>query len=168
MPHSDPDLKDWSLEFYQKIKPETVVDVGAGCGTYAKLMRDHHKAHWTAIEAWGPYVTQFGLADLYDSVIVADVRVVIPEVFDADLVILGDVVEHLHRKEAIQLIEEIKCYAKHIIVSIPIGDWPQDDVGGVWFERHLATWGVEGIEALLPGCEIRRQGALGVFHWSRA
>lgn len=167
MPHSDPDLKDWSLEFYKSIKPETVVDVGAGCGTYADLMREHHAAQWTAIEAWGPYVTQFGLADKYDRVIIADARVVIPEVFDADLVILGDVLEHVHKSEAMMLLEEIKHYARHIIVSIPIGYWPQDAYEGNWFEKHLAAWSTDEMDRCLTGAEMRRKNALAVYHWSR-
>jgi len=51
MPYSDPSLKQWSLDFYKSRLPRTVVDVGAGSGTYAQLFRLHHSARWTAVEA---------------------------------------------------------------------------------------------------------------------
>lgn len=167
MPISDPDLKDWSLELYQQIKPQTVLDIGAGSGTYAKLMRSHHACKWTAVEAWGPYVEQFSLDTLYDQVIVADARYLSGDVFMVDLVILGDVIEHMTKPDAVKLLCRIKRFAQHIIVSIPIGDWPQGAVGGVPFEEHKASWYEGEMQLVLPGCEWKHEGVLSVYHWSR-
>lgn len=165
MPISDPHLKYWSLELYKQIKPASVVDVGAGSGTYAKLMREHHDCHWTAVEAWGPYVAEYELESLYDNVIVADARYLHPLSFAADLVILGDVIEHMTKPEAVRLLAGIKTKAKHIIVSIPIGEWPQGAVGGVPFEEHKASWYEGEMQLVLPGCEWRHDGVLSVYYW---
>lgn len=167
MPYSDPSLKQWSLDFYKSRLPRTVVDVGAGSGTYANLMRSHHACKWTAVEAWGPYVDQFGLAELYDKVIVADARYLSGDVFMVDMVILGDVIEHMPKLDAVCTVGKIKGLADSVIASIPVGDWPQGAVGGVPTEVHMATWELPEIEHLFPGADIRVENRVAVVHWVR-
>ena len=69
MPTSDRENKAVALEWYLHQMPDVIVDIGAGEGTYANLMRPFHRARWIAIEAWGSYVTQHRLDDLYDQMI---------------------------------------------------------------------------------------------------
>lgn len=155
MPHSDQQGKDVALGWYEQIHPATVVDIGAGAGTYAELMRETSEAvvtgggefvrriwrdRWTAIEAWEPYVDHFGLAALYDEVIVSDARRLAWPTYRADLVIAGDVLEHMARDDAKTLLKRIRQGASNLIVSIPVLHLPQGDVNGNPYERHVDHW----------------------------
>lgn len=155
MPHSDAQGKDVALDWYRQIQPRTVVDVGAGAGTYATLLRDdaheivnwqgdvHRRVrrnHWTAIEAWQPYVAEFGLDQLYDAVIASDARHLTWPMYKVDLVIAGDVLEHMAREDAKALLRRIRQGAANLIVSIPVLHLPQGAINGNPYERHIDHW----------------------------
>jgi predicted TPR repeat methyltransferase len=172
MPTSDPQGKEWALETYLKIRPDAVIDVGPGEGTYAKLMRRHHKARWIGIEAWGPYIAQYKLNELYDAVHVADARIVnwpwlAPM---AELVIIGDVLEHMTQLHARVLIERLKRAAQNLLVSIPVLHLDQDAVNGNPFERHVDHWTYEAmLDELNPGVvDMWRGDVLAYYWWQRS
>lgn len=165
MPYSDPSLKPWSLDFYRSIRPASVVDVGPGAGTYAQMFRPYHQSDWTAVEMWGPYVEQFGLDRIYDQVIIGDVRHLNPELFMSDLVIFGDVLEHMPKGDALDVLYRASLRAENIVVSLPIGDWPQGAVDGVPTEVHVSTWEDGDVLKLLDGCEMRIENNVAVYHW---
>lgn len=188
MPTSDAEGKHIVTEWYQKIAPKTVVDIGAGSGTYARLLRqgapsdpgrfcthDEPGCHrsdgvrWTAIEAWEPYIHEYGLNDLYDEVLLADVRRLHWPSFAADLVIAGDVLEHMTRADAQAVLKRIKFAAANLIVSVPVLHLPQNDVNGNPYERHIDHWTAQGMAAEL-GAGIRESwvgSVLGYWWWSR-
>lgn len=175
MPYSDMQGKDTAREWYDQINPRTVVDVGAGSGTYVHHLRNSRPgpddaSTWTAVEAWGPYVEQFSLDEAYDRVIVADARYVLTQLFMADLVITGDVLEHMSREEAVILLDRIRLSTLHLIVSVPVLHLDQDAVYGNPFERHVEHWSAEDMLA-----ELSRHGkieaqwtgdVLAYFWWS--
>ncbi|MGV6873566.1 class I SAM-dependent methyltransferase [Pseudochelatococcus sp. B33] len=170
MPHSYSEHKDWMLDKYLAIRPQSVLDIGSGAGTYAKLMRPHFRSHWTGIEVWAPYIEQFDLRSKYDLVIVADVLhldigTISPR---PTLAIAGDVLEHMPKDAAKAQIARLKQWVDDILISIPLGEMPQDSVNGNWYERHLATWEHgEMLEALGGNVVDSIRGkALGAYHWS--
>lgn len=170
MPHSDAQGKDVALSWYREIAPREVIDVGAGSGTYAKLMRTDPEAEksrtWLAIEAWQPYVEQFGLAQLYDLVVIKDARNSKLGGLTADLVIFGDVLEHMTRQEARDLLAKARQVAGNIIVSIPVLHLDQDDVGGNPYERHVEHWAFEDMRAeLMPGLVKTWCGNVLAYFW---
>lgn len=71
-----PETAEWFRQNESSIT--RVLDIGAGSGTYAKLIKQEFDlckhAEWTAVEAWSEYVEKFHLASLYDHVINQDVR----------------------------------------------------------------------------------------------
>lgn len=141
MPTSDRDGKNWALDTILKIDPLTVVDVGAGEGTYYDLAaRKLPTSHWTAIEVWGPYVDQYGLDELYDDVIVADARWVVSHAYEADLAIFGDCLEHMTHGAAAALVHRVQSEASNILVSVPVLHLPQGAVNRNPYERHREGW----------------------------
>lgn len=168
MPFSDADGKAWALEQYQGARPATVVDIGPGCGTYADLMRPHHRAIWTGVEAWGPYVAEYDLATKYDRVVVADARWVNPNVFSVGLVILGDVLEHMTGVEALALIDSIRSRAASMLISVPLVHLDQDAWAGNPFETHVDHWTFADMDAALGHPELSYEGpTLGCWWWTR-
>lgn len=172
MPYSDVEGKDTARAWYQEIRPGTVVDVGAGSGTYARALRDSAGGdRWTAVEAWEPYVDRFGLRGLYDVVVVADARRLVAPFYRADLVIAGDVLEHMPRADAVRLLGKIRAHAANLIVSVPVLHLDQGAVYGNPYEVHVDHWTASQMRA-----ELARSGTvrgelvgdvLACFWWSR-
>lgn len=186
MPTSDGQGKGVALGWYRQISPLSVMDIGVGEGTYAKLMRDApdrvltiggevlrrvHRDRWTAVEAWEPYVDQFGLRNLYDEVIVSDVRRLNWPIFRVDLVIAGDVLEHMPRDDAKQLLKRIRQGAANLIVSVPVLHLPQGAVNGNPYEQHVDHWTATAMRSELEQYgTVRDQwvgDVLAYFWWQR-
>ena len=123
---------------------QEVLDVGAGEGYYGKLI--NNRARVTAVEIWKPTVRHLESLQQYANVIEADIR---NFNYDQsyDLIIFGDVLEHLHLDEAIKVWQEAIDNADIVIVSIPNGSYPQGAIHGNEAEAHL----IENAEAdLIP------------------
>ncbi|MBQ1165012.1 class I SAM-dependent methyltransferase, partial [Streptomyces sp. A73] len=77
---------------------------------------------WTAVEVHKPYVAKYKLRStktrtMYDEIHVEDVRHSAEHLFHRDLVILGDVLEHVERDEAVDLLQRAEAAgAWHILV----------------------------------------------------
>lgn len=155
MPTSSTEGKDWLLPRIAAELPGTILDVGAGDGTYARLLRGYARDHevstegstLTALEIHRPYVGDFELEKLYDKVIVGDVRKrKLPTV---DVVILGDVIEHMSKEDAIKVWDRArKAARKAVFASIPLGTHPQGAVNDNEHERHVSTWTNSSVHAL--------------------
>jgi len=136
MPGSDPENRDWVLEQVLKIQPKSIIDVGAGGGTYSDLLRKHlPDTQLIAIEIYGKNIEQFKLEELYDEVIYADARLL--NSFTADLVIFGDVLEHMTQVEAINVWDVARHSAKWGIISMPIVHYAQGEIDGNIYETHV-------------------------------
>ncbi|MEU1043964.1 class I SAM-dependent methyltransferase [Streptomyces sp. NPDC005897] len=178
MPTSDAEGKDWSLGWFRYHLPNTVTDVGPGEGTYAKLFRPVHAGiWWTAVEIFKPYVRKYGLKStktrrMYDEIHVEDVRESADHLFHRDLVLYGDVLEHLPREDAVALLERtVAAGAWNILVSVPIVESVQGEVDGNPHEAHLHQWDADDMDAVMAGLDGRvetfRGGTLGVWWWNR-
>jgi len=158
MPYSlttgKPETGDWFLQNNDNIT--RVLDIGAGSGTYPKLIKDEYNtcksAEWVGVEAWDTYITEFQLTELYDTVINMDARLIDWDSLGRfDVAIAGDVLEHMSKEEAVVLVDNLLNISKTLIISIPIVYMPQDEYEGNPFEIHvkpdwshtevIETWG---------------------------
>lgn len=150
------------------IKPSTVLDVGAGAGMY-KLLIDRMMPSYSlpktvdALEIWKPYIDEFDLEDLYDNVYNEDVRNW--DNWDYDLVILGDVLEHMSKEEAISVWDKVSKQAKFAIISIPLGHNHQDAYNGNPYEEHVTDgWNVDEILDNFTGIvKMKPMSIVGIF-----
>jgi len=153
MPYSDPDNKAVAAEWLTEIQPVTVLDVGPGAGAYGQIARTISSVgRVDAVEAWEPYLAEFGLRNLYDNVFVEDVRD--RQDFTYDVVIFGDVLEHMTKEDALRIYELARIQAKWILFSIPIIHLPQGAYAGNPFEIHVHdNWTHEEILDWFPNVE---------------
>lgn len=146
-------------------EPKTALDIGCGEGTYAKLFP---KLAFTGVEIWYPYVEKYSLQALYQSLILQDAREFsTDEHFDVCL--LGDVLEHMTAAEAKALLEKAKVWADTVIISIPIGHYPQDEYEGNPYERHVTdNWSDAEVKETFgtPTWSIV-DGEIGVYVYSK-
>lgn len=163
MPYSSNEGKDWMaariwealrsaperLGYEGKLLAPRVLDIGAGSGTYADLL-GHGGTYLTAIEIHAPYVERFGLRGKYDEVIFGDARTVpFPR---AEVVILGDVLEHMPLADAVAVWAKARRAATAaVLASLPIVEYPQGEVDGNAHEAHVHTWSHELVLAELAG-----------------
>ncbi len=144
MPYSDPTNKPWTLQKIEELIPNFVLDVGAGAGVYGRLIREQiagfnpnigSMKRLDAIEVWEPYISRFNLESIYDSVIRADVREW--NDFSYDLVIFGDILEHMSKADAVKVWDKVRKQARAAIISIPIVHYPQGEAEGNPYEVHV-------------------------------
>lgn len=129
-----------------------VVDIGPGHGTYGRLLRPIlPEARYVAVEVWAPYIKEFGLREVYDDIHVADARV-----FDyshlarGGVAVLGDVLEHMTQAEAQAVVLALLARCDAVILSIPIGIWPQGEYLGNPWEAHVASYGPGHVRLVFP------------------
>lgn len=169
MPFSDEEGKEWSKERVLELAPYRIWDIGPGAGTYSTLLRRHLPFTWFyAVEIWEPYIRDFDLDEKYHQVFVSDVMDFnFGSVDPRDLVILGDVVEHMAEADARRLIGFLKESFSNILVSLPIVHSPQGTVMGNPHEAHLHQWSFAGAHELMDYCEALEGNTLGVFWWQK-
>jgi predicted TPR repeat methyltransferase len=147
-----------TLAWFQANKSSinTIVDIGVGSGTYIKLIKEEAHccvdATWIGVEIWKPYIEEFKLESRYTRILNQDTRTVDWSALNPDVVIAGDVLEHMTKDDAVALVDRILAVAKTLIVSIPIRYMPQDEhayenpheahIKDDWSHNEvMATWG---------------------------
>lgn len=165
MPTSDPANKLWSVRRIKEISPKTVLDVGTGMGDYLELIKTYISLDTVVhgVEAWEPYVQEYLLNEKYDKLFIQDVREMTE--FDYDLVILGDVLEHMPEADAVELWSKVSKQAKYALISIPIGHHPQGAWGGNPYEiHHEEDWSTNRVLHAFPGIvQYKEFEITGVF-----
>jgi len=131
--------KEWTAAFamFHKNEIKSALDIGPGQGTYYHLLNSILKdCKWTGVEVFKPYIDKFNLNDYYDHIYNEDIRS-----FDTtdkyDLIIAGDVLEHMTKEEAVSLVEKLRPLCKYFLISIPIVHWPQEAINDNPFEVHV-------------------------------
>lgn len=123
---------------------QTVIDIGPGAGKYGRMVRDAHPdAHITGLEIDADYPDRFKLSRIYDQVLVQRGSEIMrwPNVGGAvwDLVIAGDVLEHMPKSEGLDLLHFL-VYRAHYLWLV----WPmryiQGDLDGHVSEAHVSVW----------------------------
>lgn len=131
--------KEWTKAFvsFNKNSIKKICDIGPGQGTYYHILKeDIPESHWTGVEAFMPYINQFNLTHFYDVIKNKDIRRFIPTE-EYDLVIAGDVLEHMTKEQAIEVVNKFKPLCKFFLISIPIIHWPQAAINNNPFEVHV-------------------------------
>jgi protein-L-isoaspartate O-methyltransferase len=144
-----------------------VLDVGAGFGTYARLLPEYSRIE--AVEVWKAYVDRFELGRLYSVVHVTDALSFLATCDPYDLIILGDVLEHLAIADGQLLLERCRTKGKALIVSVPYL-YRQDAIyDNPWEIHQQPDLTREVFQARYPGLELLcEEGGLSAWTWTRS
>ena len=156
MPTSDSwgkeEFKQLVLRVSQERPIKRILDVGAGCGTYSDLLNPALPIEqFDAVEAWAPYIGQYNLHHKYDIVVPTDVRLLSPvNLNNYDLIIFGDVLEHMPKMDALKLIYSLH-FPTAIAICIPVLHLEQGEVNGNPYEVHKMEnhWTFDEMDATL-------------------
>jgi SAM-dependent methyltransferase len=112
---------------------DTVLDIGCGQGDYYEMLKDHFKKI-DAVEIWEPYIEEFKLKEKYQNLFNIDIMDFDFDYYD--IIIMGDILEHLSRENAVKLLNKLIHKCKQLIVVVPYL-LPQETVFGNVYEKHL-------------------------------
>jgi hypothetical protein len=126
------------VDILVKERPQSVLDVGSGWGKYGVLAREYAEpAIVDAIDVMPPRY------QVYDHAFVGDIReldrVLPKEAGPYDLALLIEVIEHLEKSDAWELLDRLVRRAKRVLITTPLGFRPQD-VPDMPFENHRSGW----------------------------
>ena len=165
MPSSQIENITTIVRWIAEIDPASILDVGVGFGKYGVLAREYtdlrhgryHRRDWKVvidgIEIFDPYVNPTW--DIYDRVFCEDAVELLPHLKNYELVLLCDVIEHLEKPVGQAMLAECRRMAtRAVIVSTPLGQFPQDPIHGNEHERHRSEW----TEKDFPGFTLRFEG----------
>ena len=142
-------MVDWIV----RLQPKSVLDIGVGFGKWGFLAREytdinaHHykREDWRVriegVEAFPEYSTPT-YHYIYDKVHYGDLRIVLPELPEFDLVIVGDVIEHFDKEVGLELLQQLRRKSRHILLSSPTVFFTQELFDNE-FERHRSLWTVD-------------------------
>lgn len=165
------------VRFLQNIMPASILDIGLGNGKMGFIARDlldvmigqrHRKDAWKVridgIEIFQDYIQDHQEA-IYDDIYIGDAFEVIDTLGTYDLIILGDVLEHLPKEKAWRFLD--KCVAhcnNHLMINIPLGEkWTQPVIYGNPHEEHLSFWSSEEFEPFVTDKELLYCPGLGYY-----
>ena len=110
-----------------------ILDVGACDGKWRQLLPEYR--NMDAVEAWGPNCEK--ILHMYRKVFYQDIRdFVFAEAYD--LIIFGDVIEHMPVRDAQKVLRTAKAHCRDLIVGVPFL-WPQDAYDGNPYEVHIQS-----------------------------
>ena len=112
---------------YQALEQNWIIDAGPLC---------EHK--WTGVEVWEPYIDKFDLRSKYDTILNEDVRKLdYNTIGPFDVAVAGDVLEHMTKEDAVQVVKQILKISTYLFISIPIIHYPQEPIHGNPYEAHI-------------------------------
>ncbi len=125
-------VKEWVYEHFDP--SAKILDVGAGSGTYWNLLHEKYK-NIDAVEIYAPNIKDYELEKKYANVYNNDI--VTFEYGSYDLIIFGDVIEHLTIPNAQKVIKYAFNRCRNLIVAIPY-NYPQGPNENKW-EEHIQS-----------------------------
>lgn len=108
------DIKDYLKEKFDE--NATILDVGAGEGTYYKLL-NYWFINMDAVEVFKPNIKNYKLEKKYKNVYNCDIRDFEYDFYD--IIIFGDIIEHLDIKEAQEVLKYAYDRCSEMIVAVP-------------------------------------------------
>jgi len=110
----------------------TILDVGPGIGTYYYIL-NHYFKKIDCVEIYKPYIDEYNLKSKYQNVYNCDILGF--DLSKYDVVIMGDVLEHISIKNSTLLIDSILKTCKEVIVVVP-WQYKQGEINGNIYEAH--------------------------------
>jgi len=95
----------------------SILDVGSGSGTYYDLLNPLGYNNLDGVEAFYPYIKKFDLQSKYKKLYIGDITKIEIDYSKYDLIIMGDVFEHIKKEDAKILVDNINTI--DMIISIP-------------------------------------------------
>ena len=173
MPWNDPEIQKVMLNHIVKnYKPATIaiLDVGPGIGTFGKHLHPHF--YIDCIEIFELYLYKYKLYEKYNNIMWGNIKD-FTKYERYNLVIVGDVFEHMTEEDARTALDNMKKGVDEIVISLPYESQQGEECGNP-YEIHIQDYLTpEIISELYPELTqiyenkaIGRKG-LAVYNWKK-
>jgi len=142
MPTSDPCFDSDFRDFIQKAQITRMLDVGPGQGRMGIITKDIlPNCQIDCVEIEQVYIDKFNLSSIYNTIYNDDIKNFCMKNSNVkyDLVLFNDILEHLFRSDAMDVIDSMLYNSKFIIVQWPT-NLAQDAVDGFQSEIHRSNF----------------------------
>ena len=151
MPYTSFIFDNAIAEIIKLVRPKNFLDLGAGAGKYGLMVKEINPAiEAVAVEIQKDYIEKFGLRSIYNQVWnVSVIDIIQPKYFDSifDVVMVGDILEHLKKSESIDLLNFLIYRCRWIIIEFPhmylqniVDNYPSEAHISVWAERDFSSF----------------------------
>ena len=157
MPGIPPDHMHILVKHFVGTRPSSILDIGLSYGHIDFIDRDfcvalmdkpfrNKKSEMLidGIETF-PDEKQNVQPDFYDTVYKGDIFQVIERLETYDMIVLGDVLEHLEKRQALQLLDECIAHSdNHLMVCVSLGEKEADNnICGRIYDKPVSFWSHE-------------------------
>jgi 2-polyprenyl-3-methyl-5-hydroxy-6-metoxy-1,4-benzoquinol methylase len=161
----------------QQIKPKSILDIGKGFGKYGFLIHEYigidnkkqlnanltmaqqSRISIDAIEVDTDLLLPH-LSHLYNNVLVGDVFDIYPKLDSYDLVLMIDVIEHLDKMKALEMLKYFISTGTDVIVATPIHFFHQNLYESE-YENHISHWVIKDFQQIAyVDCQYFDAGAV--------
>lgn len=153
-------VRDWIRANFEK--NINILDVGVSDGKWRTLLSDYPNID--GVEIFEPYARN--VSGMYRDIFIADIKDFKYDWYD--LVIFGDVIEHMHVEDAQKTLEYAKSRCRDMIVAVPFL-YVQGEVNGNVHEIHI-QWDLtrEIFARRYPDFKVLYDAAENYcyYHWS--
>jgi hypothetical protein len=156
------------LTILQNLQPESVLDIGCGFGKYGVLLREYldiwqerlgpqqWQVRLEAIDAYPQYRNPIW-DYVYQAIHVGRAQDLLPTLSFYDVILIADVIEHLERAEAKELVQQSLAKSRAVVISTPREFFAQTDTNHNPFEIHRILWTAADFPT---GCHLQTITAL--------
>lgn len=146
-----------------ELRPSSILDVGVGFGRWGFLCREmldvfserHSPEQWKVriegIEIYEPYIQEHQ-RHIYDKIHIGDARTLTGALGRFDLVIIGDMMEHVDKNDAWSLFHSALGAANMgLVLNLPLGEETLRETGADnEHEDHLSWWELDEFAIYAP------------------
>lgn len=131
-------------KFLSKNKDTIIIELGSGKGDNLEwLYQNRPESKILGVEIYDPYIETSksrGFSIHKEDIITFVWGRCFHKHEKVDTYLLLDVLEHLTKQDAINLIADMKSSGRQILIFSPLGNCPQDEYDGNKFQKHLSSW----------------------------
>jgi trans-aconitate methyltransferase len=135
------------FDFLSKVQPLNLLDVGPGWGRMGISTKKHYpNCVIDAIEVDSSYIDQYNLKLIYNTVYNEDIKnfCLKNSHIRYDVVLFNDILEHLFRSEAMDVLDFLLYRSKFVVVQWP-NDYLQDAQDGHESEVHRSNFNLKDL-----------------------
>lgn len=145
----------------------SLLDVGCGDGGLMSTLNDKRKYEVTGVDIFGPDLERARKTGAYKRLVKSDIRKMKFKDDSFDVVFSAHVVEHLMKKDGLQLLKKMEEIAREkVIIITPIGKKREQEAhSGNKYQEHKSGWLPKDFSK--KGYEVTGQG-LRVYYENKA